>query len=137
MGLLEVASGKSLWRGMEYYNQNRVANIEQITDTTFSSKVIGSDENKYQVYIDIKHPKKSKCNCPFAEGRLVVCKHMVATYFTIFPEEAQRIIREAEEEQRREDEYNEIREYVYSLSKAELRELLLEYMVDEEELGYW
>ena len=48
-------------------------------------------------YILIKHPRKSKCNCPFAEGRRVVCKHMIALYFTIEPQAAEGILRQAEE----------------------------------------
>ena len=29
------------------------------------------------------------CNCPFAEGRRVICKHMVALDLGIFPEKEQ------------------------------------------------
>ncbi|NMB97839.1 MAG: hypothetical protein GYA02_14710 [Clostridiaceae bacterium] len=38
--------------------------------------------------INIVHPRKSKCNCPHADGRRVICKHMIALYFTVFPKEA-------------------------------------------------
>ena len=37
--------------------------------------------------MDIKHPIKSKCNCPHANDRGIICKHIVSLYFTIFPEE--------------------------------------------------
>mgnify|MGYP002644725577 CR=1 FL=1 len=49
---------------------------------------IASGNNKYVVHIDKMHPRKSKCNCPFADGRRVVCKHMIALYFTAEPQAA-------------------------------------------------
>lgn len=49
---------------------------------------VASSNNKYVVHIDKKHPRKSKCNCPFADGRRVVCKHMIALYFTAEPQAA-------------------------------------------------
>lgn len=30
--------------------------------------------------IDTEHPKKSKCNCPHAEGKKIVCKHKTTRY---------------------------------------------------------
>ena len=86
--------------------------------------------------IDKSHPKKSKCNCPFAEGRQVVCKHMIALLFTAEPKEAEDFIREveeyeAEEELREQQRYEELRSYVYSLSKEELRRRYLDVLLQE------
>ena len=41
--------------------------------------------------------KKIKVHCPHADGRRVICKHMIALYFTVFPKEAKNFITEAQE----------------------------------------
>ena len=41
---------------------------------------------------------KRKCNCPFAEGRRVICKHMVALDLGIFPEKEQQMMDYIEEQ---------------------------------------
>ena len=70
--------------------------------------------------IDIEHSKKSTCTCPHAEGTRRVCKHKVALFFSVFPEEADRALREAEEreayeEKRWQEEYKGLERYVNSL----------------------
>lgn len=143
MALLDSASGKSLWRGMDYYKNNKVISVRKIDENTYSAIVKGNENNEYDVVLNLKHPKKSTCTCPFADGRNVICKHMVATYFTIFPDEEKRILREAEEyeqelDTRREEELKAIKNHVYSLKKAALREALLNYMIDEyDRRNYW
>lgn len=137
MSIVTAASGKSAWRGYDYYLQKKVLECNEAEKDIYMGKVEGSGDNIYDVTIDIKHPKKSVCNCPHAEGSRVVCKHKVALFFTIFPEEAENYIREIEEyeeelEQQRDDRYDEILEYVYSLSEAELRNELISRMMYEE-----
>lgn len=80
MGLIEMASGNSVWRGMDYYKNKKVIAWEKSGTDTYDGKVSGSGNNKYFVHIDKAHPRKSTCNCPFAEGRRVVCKHMNDSY---------------------------------------------------------
>ena len=82
-------------------------------------------------------PQSSKCNCPFAEGRKVICKHLIALLFKAEPKLAEDFIREveeyeAEEELREQQRYEELRRYVYSLSKAELQRLYLDALVQQE-----
>ena len=110
--------------------------FEQTSVSTYKDKVLGSDGKVYDVEIDKAHPRKSKCNCPFAEGRQVVCKHMIALLFTAEPEVAKDFIREveedeAEEELREQQRYEELRNYVYSLSKEELRRRYLDVLLQE------
>ena len=81
MGLKECASWISVCRGYDYYKQNKVLEIKQESETTFSSLVEGSGGVKYHVCIDIKHPRRSKCDCPHAKDRRIVCKHQMATFF--------------------------------------------------------
>lgn len=142
MALIDLASGKSLWRGVDYYENRRVISVDKIGEYTYSANVKGGSNNEYSVFIDIVHPRKSKCNCPFAEGRRVICKHMVAVYFSVFPKEAKDLIRKQEEheeefEEQMEEEYEEVREYVYSLSKEELRQSLINYILSERNGEYW
>lgn len=142
MGLLDIASGNSFWRGYDYYTDKKVLSCRQIDHEHYEGTVKGSEGKKYQVFLDLEHPKKSTCTCPHAEGSRRVCKHKVALYFSIFPEEAEKALREAEEweaetEKRQEEERQEIKQYVYSLTKAQLREELLWRMIEEKEREFW
>lgn len=134
MALIDLASSNSLWRGIDYFESNKVKEIEKINDNEYKSIVSGSSD--YNVFINLNHPRKSTCSCPFAEGRRVICKHMVATYFKIYPEEAKRLIDEQvayemEEEQLYEEHYNEVKEYVDSLTEEEAKAMLIERLIDE------
>lgn len=92
MKLLNLASNKSFWRGIDYHREKRIVEWKQLDKDCYQGKVKGSDDAIYDVEIDIKHPKKSTCNCPFAEGRRVICKHMVALNLGIFPEKEQQMM---------------------------------------------
>lgn len=132
MSLISSASGKSLWRGYEYYKGNRVYFKTNISPTEIEGKVIGNG-NTYTVSIDIEHPRKSKCNCPHADGRRVICKHMVALYFASFPEEAENyynevVAYEEEQEQLQREMYRKIVEYIENLTEEELRQKLFELL---------
>lgn len=86
MGIISLASGSSCWRGLDYYKEKRVVELNKINENEYSSIVKGT--NNYNVHLDIEHPRKSSCNCPLANGKRIICKHIVATYFTAFPNEA-------------------------------------------------
>ena len=134
MGLIDLASSNSLWRGIDYYQSKNVKKIKKINDDEYDSIVSGTEE--YNVHIDINHPRKSTCTCPFAAGRRVICKHMVATFFTIYPLEAERIIKEEQEyeeaEERLFDEHlEEVKEYVNGLTDDEVRAALIDKLMDE------
>ena len=64
MGLLELASYKAVWRGYEYYEQKYVCAHIKESDTQIKGIVRGSGQKHYDVFIDLEHPRKSKCNCP-------------------------------------------------------------------------
>ena len=143
MGLIEIASNNSVWRGMDYYNNKKVVSWEYIGNNIYEGTVSGSDGNTYTVHIDTEHPRKSSCNCPFADGRRVVCKHMIALYFTVEPKVAEDFLKEvekweAEEEERELQHYEEMKKYVKRLSKTELQEQLLDALMQlEEKRNYW
>ena len=135
MGLLECASGASIWRGYDYFEEKKVLSTEEIDPGIFSARVSGSSNNTYLVELHMKHPRKSKCNCPHADGRMIICKHIVATYFTILPGEAKKFYEEAmayqeEEEKRNEELTDKVCHYVWHMKKAELQEALLQMLFD-------
>ena len=103
--------------------------MNKINENEYSSIVKGT--NNYNVHLDIEHPRKSSCNCPLANGKRIICKHIVATYFTAFPNEAvsfeeeqNRLQEEYEKEQ--EEEYDKAIKYLNKMSKQELIEELIQ-----------
>ena len=135
MGLLECASGASVWRGYDYYNEKKVKNLVETSAGVFTAEVIGTANEPYVVEIDVAHPRKSTCNCPHADGKRIVCKHMVATYFAAYPDEAVRFYREylkaqEEAEQYEEELYDRVQEYVGHMKRNALQQALLELLFD-------
>lgn len=133
MGLLDLASRASLWRGYEYYVDGKVLLKKSISDHEFAGTLSGSGNERYDVFIDIEHPRKSHCSCPHANGKRIVCKHQIALYYSFFPKEAdhyyQEVVKYAEEEERRQEELEEkVIAYIDSLSKEELRRTLYEVL---------
>lgn len=137
MELYRIASLQSQFRGYDYFKEKKVIFFKQVENSIYSGKVKGSSKT-YDVTIDIEHPKKnSTCNCPHADGRKIICKHMVALYFKIFPEKAEQFLEEIDEHNKKVEEYEQelelkLRKYVKSMSKKELEEALLDclYEVD-------
>ena len=86
MSVLTSASSSSVSRGYDYYMHGKVKNVKQLNNHEFEGYVDGSLKKPYYVKIDIKHPRKSHCDCPHANGN-ITCKHMTALYFELFPNE--------------------------------------------------
>ena len=129
MSILTAASSKSAWRGYECFMENKVQFIKKIDGTHIYGAVAGSEPDPYSVTLDLEHPKRSDCSCPFANG-LKVCKHMVAVYFAAFPEEAIKFKNAVDQAIEKEEKYREelprrIENYVNRRNKAELRDLVL------------
>jgi len=141
MSIRTLASGASAWRGYEYYEGKKVLSFSQTGEDEYTGQVAGSGPAPYQVKINTAHIRQSKCTCPHADGRRVICKHMVALFFAVFPEEAEDYIEEVEEyereeEQRMEDHYAALRSYVKSLSKKELQDQLFEALAELSDRGH-
>ena len=142
MSIFTRASGNSYWRGYHYFKDNRVKDIKKISEDIFSATVIGTKE--YNVRIDLQHPLKSSCTCPFVEGNHKICKHMIALGFATSPKE----LLEAEEIEKayyqdikdKKTRYQEllsskkieIKEYVDSLSNDQLKEELYRCLLNLE-----
>ena len=129
MGIISLASGNSCWRGLNYYKNKKVIELNKIDESEYLSIVKGT--HNYNVYLNIEHPRKSTCDCPLANGKRIICKHIVATYFTVFPKEAinfeeeqNRLHEEYEKEQ--EEEYDKVIRCLNRMSKQELIEELIQ-----------
>ena len=128
MGIISIASGNSCWSGLDYFKDKKVIKLRKINDEEYTSIVNGT--KKYNVYLNLEHPRKSTCDCPLAKGKRVICKHIVATYFSAMPEEA---INFEEEQYRLQEDYEKYQEEVYDkvikyinkMSKNELIEELI------------
>ncbi|MBE6946242.1 MAG: SWIM zinc finger family protein [Ruminococcaceae bacterium] len=141
MGVIECASGNSLWRGYDYYKEKQVKQLKEIGNRIYSATVMGSANNFYSVELNLDHPRKCTCDCPHANGKRIICKHIVATYFTVLPEEADRLYAETiayqeEEAKHQEQLENKVIEYVNKMKKADLAQTLLELLFNGPEWQY-
>ncbi len=141
MAFYSAASGRSLWRGVDYYKNDNVASWSAPSASIRKGTVLGSNQASYDVEIDLEHPKKSTCTCPFAEGRHVICKHMVALYFESvegaygkFEQEVERaqIAYEQEEERWKRETYLSIKKEVDGITAKEAREWLIDILYQQE-----
>lgn len=98
---------------MSIIQLKKVLEVKSLADNQFEGKVSGS-EQQYDVFIDIDRPRSSTCNCPHAKDRLVICKHKVALYFTVYPEEAEKYLKEVEEAEKEYEEYEEYEKELYN-----------------------
>ena len=133
MSLMTASSEVSRWRGYEYFKAKRVSSVQKIGNARYSALVSGSENAPYSVTIDLDHVRQSSCTCPHAAGRRVICKHMIAAFFTVFPEEATQYyadVLQAEEdwEDYQKELAEKLAEFVRGLKKKEAQELLLELL---------
>lgn len=133
MGLISLASNRSAWLGHEYYEEKKVKKYKQINEDEYEGTVAGSGEKHYHVFLNIKNPRKSKCDCPFAKDKRIICKHLIALFFTIFPQEVDKYLKEIEESRREAAQWErelhkKVEKCIKSLSKEELRDALFEIL---------
>lgn len=126
MGIITSASGSSCWRGLEYYKNKQIKNIKKISDTEYTSEACGT--KVYNIYLNLEKPRSSTCNCPLADGRRVICKHIVATYFSVVPGSAKRFEKEQEQLQ---EEYHEYKRQQYINSVKFINKMSKKELADE------
>ena len=141
MGILECASVASVSRGYDYFKEKKVICFAETAADIYSARVAGSSKEPYSVELNIDHPRKSKCNCPHADGKRIICKHIVAAYFAILPEEAEKYYAEAmayeeEEEKRAEELSDKVCNHVQHMKKSELQQALLQLLFSGPEWQY-
>ena len=149
MSLLTSANSRIVSRGYSYYKDGKVFNIMQLSDHEYEGYVQGTLDTPYYVKIDVDHIRKSSCDCPYANGH--ICKHMIALYFSVFPDEAD----DYEEwlysdDMDEEDEYHYrnrfekplfydyvLDSYINNLSESDVRCLLKKELSHDEERTYY
>lgn len=145
MGLIDLASNKSMWRGLDYYQNDNVLETHNIADLQYAAKVRNDAGAIYDVVVNLDKVRNSQCSCPFKKDKpKAICKHIVAAYFAIFPKEADDLQRAYEEweagaEEREAQHLKELEEYVNSLSIEDLRSMVLDHILEKERYGnyYW
>lgn len=135
MGLIDIASSKSVWRGMEYYKQNKVLSYTMNDDGTCEGVVVGRGNDNYLVHADMEHPRKSTCNCALANGKKIICKHIVAVSLCLDESEGERFKTEktvyaSEEDERRAKKYEKYMSFANTMSPRQLREAYVELMIE-------
>ncbi len=139
MGIFESASNASFWRGVDYHTEKKVVKWKATGEYTYDGIVSGSGRQEYVVHIDAEHPRKSTCDCEFAKGRRVICKHMVALYIAAKPDAFDRYmikIKECEKELERQEQQrlNDLKKEIHKMTKKELEEKLFNAYMEIEEL---
>lgn len=62
MSFYSIASSTSIWRGYDYYKNDKILYCDKITNTGFVGVYVGSNEEKHEMKIDsyINSLKKSE-----------------------------------------------------------------------------
>ena len=126
MDIISLASGNSCWGGLDYFKNKKVKDLKKINKNEYTSIVKGTKD--YNTKLNIKNPRKCTCDCLIANGKKIICKHIIATYFTAFPEEAVNFEKEQKElDESFEDEQDLLNNKVIEkLNKMTKDELVLE-----------
>lgn len=139
MEILYMCNATSNIRGYYYYKKGFVKELRKLEENIYSSVVSGT--YNYNVILNLNNLNKCSCSCPH---KVKICKHVIATYYTVFPEEAKQyeeglklvIKGYNEHKQRKEDQYNEVYkkaiEHVNSLTVDELKKELVNFIVDRD-----
>ena len=105
-------------RGFHYFENEAIAEIEQVEKGEFCATVIGSEDYAVFVKIDDNLTIKShSCDCPYDWG--TVCKHEVAVFYFI---KKNKLYQQPLEE----SAFFKIKEDLAKLDKAALLELMLD-----------
>lgn len=146
MGILDLCSYNSYWRGYHYFKGGKVKEINKIGDDLYECFVEGTET--YKVQLDVNHPRKSTCNCPYADGKRIICKHIVASYLAVNPKEVLKIDKEVEDFEKEKqaaierydslykETYERVSEKVKNMSNDEVRQLLINRLVYESMESY-
>ena len=136
MDIFSLANRSMLERGCNLYKAGAVKKVEKVDDCIYVAKVQG--EKLYDVTIKLEHLVSSSCNCAYGKNkRRTLCKHKVAAYFAIFPEEAERlpiIIKEREliDVMVSRGLKEVIAKQVDRLTVDEMKEIIIDYWLKEE-----
>lgn len=149
MSYLKVVNQKIKLRGYFIALSNSILDVKQLADHKYQATCLGSGAKRYRTCIDLDHPKRSTCECPYANGNRL-CNHMVGVYFKV--DKAARVAYSKEVVEKLDSDvssmYNDrfattptyayplIESYVNQLSEEECREKLKVFYGDHFISGY-
>lgn len=89
LSVLDSASCDAADDGYFVYADKLVLDSRKITERIYEGEVLSDDKKEiYTYHMELDHPRKCSCTCPKAAGRKLICKHLVAAFFTVFLAEA-------------------------------------------------
>ena len=121
-----------LQRGRQYYDGDRILELNQLDDRHCVATVEGTD--RYQVFI-VTHPDDGTvgwaCDCPYDLGP--VCKHVAAVLFALEAAATPVGPEEVRPRKQRKTRADRVREALATLSAEEQQDLLLELALNDAE----
>lgn len=85
--MIDYAKPSTIDNGYKIYKNNKVLKKKQINDNQFIGYIDDLD-NHHNVMINLDNPKTSYCDCNESKSK-IICKHMIALYFSISKIEAE------------------------------------------------
>lgn len=139
--LLELTTKTIIDRGLEYYLENHVEEPKTVLiegEEYYHAKVKGSHHAFYETTINLLRPNQSSCTCPYAHGKVLVCKHMVALLFKLYPNKVKEYdplayVKYYKKLANKKVFIEMAVDYINQLSEVELKEHLFSYMLEENE----
>jgi len=107
-------------RGYDYYQEEAVENLEEITNGQWSASVIGSEEYAVRISLTNNEIVSWECDCPYDLGP--ICKHVVAALFSIKEEFT---LMETENAAKKSKPKNTIEALLQKVSHKELKEFVI------------
>ena len=130
----------NLVKGHEYYIEKKVINYKPKADGIFVGTVKGSNNEIYDIELNLKEFHKSTCSCSFGK-KGNKCKHLAALYFELYGDEwyDDYVLPISEEEKTMlfdaMDDYvlDKIEKFISLLKKDEVKDLLQYYLYNDKE----
>lgn len=89
MNITDYADIPSDLKGYAYYKEKRIRAVREVAPGIYEALADGAADHPYEVRLNINAPRASSCSCPRYQNSRDCCKHMVALFFTLFPDEAE------------------------------------------------
>ena len=55
----------------------RGSKLTKLNDSDYEATVSNVENHEYHVSFNMKHLRKTTCDCPHADGRMIICKYKV------------------------------------------------------------
>ncbi|HHW6951740.1 TPA: SWIM zinc finger family protein [Staphylococcus aureus] len=116
MGLLDIASIRSIERGFNYYQSECVINLKSFSETQHEAEVKGSGNKVYRCYIDMEHPITAS---PEAANKHIMMLNEVEEDYQL----------------RRNMWIDSLKEMINDMSEEELRDAYLNMLIEHGEMA--